>query len=104
MFFSEPRRHFFKPLTGKYREQVVQCLCLLYQRQYSSSADYGQALSREQLLEILSEALARPQIEVFVDEPAAINGDDTELRFKNHREQANWVRKQLLEGGWPAGF
>ncbi len=100
MFFSEPRRHFFKPLTGKYREQVVQCLCLLYQRQYSSSADYGQALSREQLLEILSEALARPQIEVFVDEPAAINGDDTELRFKNHREQANWVLKQLLEGGW----
>ena len=100
MFFSEPRRHFFKPLTGKYREQVVQCLCLLYQRQYSSSADYGQALSREQLLEILSEALARPQTEVFDDEPAALTGEGAEPRFKNHREQANWVLKQLLEGGW----
>jgi len=100
MFFSEPRRHFFKALTGKYREQVVQCLCLLYQRQYSSTADYGRALSREQLLEILVEALARPQLEVFDDELATQGADDVEPRFKNHREQANWVLKQLLEGGW----
>ncbi len=100
MFFSEPRRHFFKPLTGKYREQVVQCLCLLYQRQYSSTADYGQALSREQLLEILTEALARPQVEVLDDELTILSGDEVEPRFKNHREQASWVLKQLLEGGW----
>ena len=95
MFFTEERLHFFKPLTSKYREQVVQCLCLLYQRQYSSSADYGQSLNRDQLIEILSEALAR-SASVILDDP----GDDQEQRFKNHREQANWVLKQLVECGW----
>ena len=53
------RLNFFKPLTGKYREQIAQCLCLLYQRQYSSAADYGHSLNRGQLLEILEEALAK---------------------------------------------
>jgi len=100
MFFSEPRRHFFKPLTGKYREQMVQCLCLLYQRQYSSKADYGQALSREQLLEIICESLTRPLAHIFDDESSTVAGEDSEPRFKNHREQANWVLKQLLDGGW----
>src|SRR5690606_1426951 len=36
MFFSPGRQHFFKPLTSKYREQVVQCLCLLYQDRKST--------------------------------------------------------------------
>ncbi len=100
MFFTDQRRHFFKPLSGKYREQQVQCLCLLYQRQYSSRADYGQAPSREQVMEVLGEALARPFDTVFDDEPVAASGDEAEPRFKNHREQANWVLKQLVEGGW----
>ncbi|OUS09535.1 flagellar protein FliT [Gammaproteobacteria bacterium 53_120_T64] len=100
MFFTDQRRHFFKPLTGKYREQLVQCLCLLYQRQYSSTADYGQALSREQILALLTESLARPVDQVFDDEPATATGDELEPRFKNHREQANWALKQLVEGGW----
>jgi len=94
MFFKDERLNFFKPLTSKYREQIVQCLCLLYQRQYSSSADYGQSLNREQLIEIFEEALARSSNDVL-DAP-----DDDGERFKNHREQANWVLKQLLECGW----
>jgi hypothetical protein len=93
MFFTPKRQHFFKPLTSKYREQVVQCLCLLYQRQYSSNADYGSSLVREQVLEILEEALARaPVLE-------AEDGEE-ETRFRNAREQANWILKQLLEYGW----
>ena len=94
MFFSEERLHFFKPLTSKYREQVVQCLHLLYQRQYSSNADYGHALSRDQVIELLEEALARSKNSIL-DAP-----HEEEQRFRNLREQANWVLKQLLECGW----
>lgn len=93
MFFSPERQHFFKPLTSKYREQVVQCLCLLYQRLYSSNADYGSSLAREQVVEILEEALIRaPVLE-------AEDGED-DTRFRNNREQANWILKQLLDSGW----
>lgn len=93
MFFTPERRDFFKPLTSKYREQIVQCLCLLYQRLYSSNADYGSALSRDQVLEILEEALVRaPELE-------AAEGEE-ETRFKTTREHANWILKQLLDAGW----
>ncbi|WP_339673584.1 Wadjet anti-phage system protein JetA family protein [Dasania marina] len=109
MFFNDERLQFFKPLSSKYREQVVQCLVLLYQRQYSSSADYGQSLNRSQLIEILEEALARSQDLVFEVEPLEQSQQpeqykeqeqEQEQRFKNHREQANWVLKQLIEAGW----
>ncbi|MDO3386546.1 DUF5716 family protein [Gilvimarinus sp. SDUM040013] len=97
MFFTPERLNFFKPLTSKYRESIAQCLCLLYERLYSSNADYGHSLSRDQLLEILEEALARaPKMDVgeFDDK------DDSPQRFKSLREQATWVMKQLLESGW----
>lgn len=93
MFFVEQRQDFFKPLTSKYREQVVQCLCLLYQRLYSANADYGQALSREQVVEILEEALVRAPVLEGEAEPG-------EQRFKHNREQASWILKQLLDCGW----
>jgi hypothetical protein len=93
MFFIDERHHFFKPLASKYREQVVQCLCLLYQRQFSSTADYGHALNRDQLVEILEEALARaPELDA--------EDDEKEQRFKTLREHANWILKQLIECGW----
>ncbi|MFL0799514.1 MAG: DUF5716 family protein [Agarilytica sp.] len=95
MFFTDERLHFFKALTSKYREQVVQCLCLLYQRQYSASADYGQSLTRDQLIEILEEALARSKNLVLEDDTG-----EQEQRFKNHREHANWVLKLLIDCGW----
>jgi hypothetical protein len=95
MFFSDDRLHFFKPLASKYREQVVQCLSLLYQRQYSSNADYGQSLGRDQLMEIFEESLSHSQHQVLDD----VDGQP-EQRFKNNREQANWVLKQLIDCGW----
>lgn len=94
MFFTDERFQFFKPLTSKYREQIVQCLCLLYQRQYSALADYGQSLKREQLMEVFEEALARTKNQVFDDL------DEAEQRFKNHREHASWVLKSLIDAGW----
>lgn len=93
MFFVEQRTQFFKPLTSKYRAQVVECLCLLHQRLYGATAEYGQSLVRDQVLDIFEEALARaPLLEA--------DGEDAEPRFKTHREQANWILKLLLENGW----
>jgi len=93
MFFSEARSQFFRPLTSKYREQILECLRLLYERLYSARADYGESLQREQLIEIFEEALARaPQLD---------SGDyGNETRFRTEREQASWILNQLLEYGW----
>lgn len=93
MFFSPERSQFFKPLTGKYREQVVECLRLLHERLYSANADYGEALRRDQVLDIFGEALERAPL---------LDGDDDESggRFRNNREQAGWVLNLLVEHGW----
>ncbi|MFU8764576.1 MAG: Wadjet anti-phage system protein JetA family protein [Haliea sp.] len=90
MFFSGERTQFFKPLTGKYREQIAECLRLLHERLYSSQADYGQSLRREQILDLFSEALERAPL---------LEGED-EGRFSNTREQAGWILNQLVENGW----
>ncbi|SDK24751.1 Wadjet anti-phage system protein JetA family protein [Microbulbifer yueqingensis] len=112
MFFDEPYQHFFRPLTGKYREQVVECLRLLYERLYTAKADYGESLGREQILEIFSEALTRApnlaagndeQPEPAVEGAPAADGTlpaDREIRFRNLREQSIWVLNSLVEYGW----
>lgn len=93
MFFTDNRHQFFKPLTTKYREQVVECLCLMHQRLYGATAEYGQSLNREQVIDIFEEALARaPLLET--------DGEEVEQRFKTLREQANWILKLLLDFGW----
>jgi len=94
LFFADSCQHFFRPLTGKYREQVVECLRLLYERLYTAKADYGESLSREQILEIFAEALTRaPQLD-------SEDGSDHEGRFRNLREQSVWVLNSLVEYGW----
>ena len=57
MFFERERLHFFKPLTSKYRQQVLECLCLLHERLYGATAEYGQSLGREQVLDVFEEAV-----------------------------------------------
>lgn len=92
MFFSNERLQFFRPLTGKYREQIVECLRLLHERLYSARADYGESLKREQVLDIFCEALERAPL---------LEGDDAEGgRFKSNREQAGWILNSLIEHGW----
>ena len=90
MFFADERTQFFRPLTGKYREQVAECLRLLHERLYSSRADYGESLRRDQILDLFSEALERAPL---------LEGED-EGRFNTTREQASWVLNQLVEYGW----
>ena len=78
MFFTDQRHQFFKPLTTKYRQQVVECLCLLHQRLYGATAEYGQSLSREQVIDIFEEALARaPLLEA--------DGEELDQRFKSNK-------------------
>tara|TARA_A100001391_G_scaffold67203_2_gene42941 strand:+ start:8281 stop:9726 length:1446 start_codon:yes stop_codon:yes gene_type:complete len=91
MFFTDEREQFFKPLTGKYREQVAECVRLLHERLYSSQADYGESLKRDQVLEVFSEALERAPL---------LEGDDEAGRFRNNREQAGWILNLLVEHGW----
>lgn len=92
MFFSDQRVHFFRPLTGKYREQIVECLRLLHEKLYSANADYGESLRREQVLDIFCEALERA--------PLLDGGDDDGGRFRNNREQAGWILNSLVDHGW----
>lgn len=95
MFFEQGREQFFRPVTTKYREQIIECLRELYRRLYtSSSADYGHALSRDDVLETFSAALVRAPILKTEDDES-----DTS-RFRNSREQASWVLNQLIEYGW----
>ena len=108
MFFEQERSQFFRPLTGKYREQVVECLRELYKQLYSSSyagsSDYGQALSRDAILGIFLEALVRAPVlqEATQEDDQTLDqeaeGDDG--RFKTHREQATWMLNTLVEFGW----
>lgn len=108
MFFSDSRQHFFNPLTGKYRELVAECLSLLYQRLYTDLRDYGNAMSREQLVDIFKEAIARsPILDADKDDEKndAELGENNDLleqegRFKNQRDLASFVINRLVENGW----
>ncbi|GGX64401.1 Wadjet anti-phage system protein JetA family protein [Saccharospirillum salsuginis] len=94
MFFENERSQFFKPLTGKYREQLVECLKELYRRLYtSSSADYGHALTRDDIIDTFQGALARAP-ELTTDD------GESEGRFRSDREQAVWSLNFLIEHGW----
>lgn len=102
MFFSQERSQFFRPLTNKYRAQVIECLKELYNRLYSSSsADYGQALSRDVVIEIFQEALVRAPLLADDDSVEQIDKDKVkDSRFKSHREQASWILNLVLDNGW----
>lgn len=95
MFFNEQRQHFFNPLTGKYREVVSECLRLLYQRLYTDLRDYGNAMNREQLVDIFKEAIARTPVLDEQEDPGEAEG-----RFKTHRELASFIINRLLDNGW----
>jgi len=94
MLFTEGREHFFRPLYGKYRGQVVDALSNFYRRLYGSLADYSRTFSRDQVIEIFEESIARSPI---LDEE---EGEEYSAPARGQREQANWVLNQLLEFGW----
>jgi len=93
VFFCNQQTQFFRPLTGKYREQIVECLRLLYTRLYSAQADYSRIVTREQVVETFQEVITRTPL-------LDLNEDETGLPVRNEREQANWILNLLMEHGW----
>src|SRR6202021_368984 len=93
MLFANERVNFFRPLTGKYREQIVACLRVLYSRLYSSLADYSRVIGRELVLEVFQEAITRS--------PVLDDAEDGKSPWvRDDREQALWILKTLIENGW----
>ncbi len=92
-FFADERLHFFRPLTGKYREQVLACLRALYARLYSSLADYSRVVQRDLVIEVFQETIARTP--VFDESDDAISPPP-----RGEREQSTWMLNLLLEHGW----
>ncbi|NVJ59139.1 MAG: flagellar protein FliT [Gammaproteobacteria bacterium] len=94
MFFDQNKKDFFRPLTSKYREQIVGCLQALYQQLYSVQADYESINSREKIIGLFQETVTRSP--VFDSD----SDEETSVPLKNDREQANWILNSLLEYGW----
>ena len=97
MFFEDQYSQFFRPLSSKYREQIVECLRALYQRVYSSVADYSQVLDRDQIIEIFQDTVTRTPLLLDSDDEFAVPMD---AQSKTDREQANWILNTLLEYPW----
>jgi len=93
MLFADERLNFFRPLTGKYREQIVASLRELYSRLYTSLADYSRVIGREMVLEVFQEAITRSPV---LDDAE----DDKTPSARDDREQAIWILKTLIEHGW----
>jgi Wadjet anti plasmid transformation system JetA-like protein len=93
MLFANERLNFFRPLTGKYREQIVACLRELYSRLYTSLADYSRVIGRDLVLEVFQEAITRSPV---LDDAE----DDKSPSVRDDREQAIWILKTLIEHGW----
>jgi hypothetical protein len=90
MLFANEWLNFFRPLTGKYREQIVACLRELYSRLYSSLADYSRMIGRDLVLEVFQEAITRS--------PVLDDGeDDKSPSVRDDREQALWIENGWLE-------
>ncbi len=92
-FFAADRLHFFRPLTGKYREQVMACLRALYSRLYSAQADYSRLVQRDLVVEVFQETITRTPV-------LDASEDDAALPVRGDREQAGWMLNLLLEYGW----
>lgn len=93
MFFADSRLHFFRPLVGKYREVVVECVRLLYQKLYTDLTGYGQNHGRDFVVDVFVEAIARAPL--LDDEGVAAEG-----RFKDARALAGFILNNLLDYGW----
>jgi hypothetical protein len=93
MFFDQKKKDFFRPLTSKYREQIVCCLQALYEQFYSVQADYESINSRDKVVALFQETVTRSPV-------FEANDDDQNLPVKSDREQANWILNNLLEYGW----
>ncbi len=94
MLFEQSRVHFFRPLIGKYRGQVADCLGHFYARLYGEHADYSRSFTRDQVVEVFEEAVARSPVLDEDEAEAVVAGP------RSGREQAGWILHLVLEHGW----
>lgn len=92
-FFSEQSLHFFRPLTGKYREKARACIHALYLRLNGPLADCAYHLNRQDVLDIFLHSLS--QIPEFDDDDTGI-----EITIRTDAELAAALLKTFINNGW----
>jgi len=93
-FFSSKREHFFRPLCGKQRAMVANCLQALYMRLHGPQADYRTLVTREELVALLLPVIAdSPVLEADGSEAEHDSGEDDRARLSA-------ILRQLIEHGW----
>lgn len=103
MFFEAERQNFFKPLNGKQRELVADCLRTLFERLHGPGADYSQNLTRDTLREAWLPVIQGHANDVMLD---AVEADD-ELAVAasgDHQQMANALIRTLVRNGWLETF
>lgn len=94
MFFTNERYHFFKPLTGKLREVVANCLRELYDSTYGTESDRLSGLSRENLKGVFLPVVQQtPML-------AAEVSDDSDSEVSDDQRIASEVIRILVKEGW----
>lgn len=92
--FSGNRQNFFRPLGGKYRAMVANCLQSLYLRLHGPEADYRTLVTREELVALLLPVVTdSPILESDGSESEEDSGEDERARL-------NAILRHLTECGW----
>lgn len=91
IFFEDENKHFFRPLTGKYREKTRACIQALYLRLNGPTADCSFHLSRDDLIEIFRYSL---------DRCPDLDGDEDESSISNDEALARSRLVALEKDGW----
>jgi hypothetical protein len=93
-FFTDNKKHFFRPLNSKYREIILGCLRALYHRLYSPEADFGYQVTREEMRDLF--------VQVIRETPVLADDDEEEIDQKatDDRAKANAIFQELLNCGW----
>lgn len=94
-FFTDNKKHFFRPLNSKYREIILGCLRALYHRLYSPEADFGYQVTREEMRDLF--------VQVIRETPMLADDDDDEeidQKATDDRAKANAIFQELLNCGW----
>lgn len=90
LFFKDGKQHFFRPLSGKYREKLRACIQSLYLSLNGPEANCSYHLTRQDVLEIFNQALdAVPDLD---DE-----GDSEDIAAD---KMASTVLYRLKADGW----
>lgn len=80
---------FFKPLTGKYRNEYADCIQLIFNT-FKPEISYG--VNREIVIAVLEDYFSNDDSEMFFEESLII--------AKDARGKANEIVRQLKESGW----